>query len=620
MRFLGNKTRLLHFIEDIINKYNIQGEIFADIFAGTGSVGDHFKGNYKIISNDYMGFSYIINCAKLLNSNTPLFVKFTKKYKTDPFTYLNTKKYYPNEHYFIFNNYSEQGKRKYFTEENALKIDGMRLDIEDFYKENIISFPEYSFLLASLLESTMKVSNTTGTYQAFLKYWENRAKKIIIIEPLQIEKHEINENNKIYCEDANTLARHIEGDIVYIDPPYTTTQYTNSYHLLETIMRYDYPEIFGKTGRRKNRNLSNYSVRQKAIYEFEDLFRQLQFKHILVSYSNQSMIDLSDLIQLAKKFAKENKVYVEKFDYREYSTNNSSYKGKGQPLKEVLIYFEKDLKINKSPLNYSGSKDNLILQISRLLPKHISTFVDAMGGAFNIGANVFATDKVIYNEYNKKIFEIIKMLLENDPQSTIDNIEKIIRKYSLTKKNKTAYLKLRSDYNKQNDPLLLFVLQIYSFQNMIRFNSSQQMNTPVGNNEFGEGIKERLKNFKTKTQNYQLQCKRYQTIEPNSFDSDTIFYFDPPYFITNAEYNDGKRGLDGWDSNSETELLNFLLMIHNMGYKFMLSNVLQHNGKKHNLLIDWISEHNFYITVIGKTGKKYPREEVVITNYLWNKS
>ena len=52
MRYLGNKSRLTNFIEDVIIKYNITGETFADLFSGSGSVGDYFKDRYTILSND----------------------------------------------------------------------------------------------------------------------------------------------------------------------------------------------------------------------------------------------------------------------------------------------------------------------------------------------------------------------------------------------------------------------------------------------------------------------------------------------------------------------------------------------------------------------------------------
>lgn len=615
MRYLGNKTNLLTFIDSVIKKHNIDGEIFADLFAGTCSVGDYFKDKYTIIANDYMYFSKIIASAKLLNAKIPEFKKFRKRYKCSPFEWLNNQVYSKEDNYFVLHNYSPKGNRMYFTEDNAAKIDGVRLEIEDLYKNATIKYNEYVFLLASLLESALRVSNTSGTYQAYFKFWESRAKKPLIIEPLLFnETNEINDN-QLYCEDTNKLVRKISGDIAYIDPPYTTTQYTNSYHVLETIARYDYPQIFGKTGRRQNRELSNYSNKQLALYEFEDLFRQLNFKHVLVSYSNQSIIPIDELVGLAKRFAVNGRVYVEKYLYREYSTNNSSYKGNGESLEETIIYFEKDFLINKSPLNYSGSKDTLVNDIIKILPKHVDTFVDAMGGAFNVGANIVAMNNVVYNEYNQFVFDVVKMLINTPKDVMHQNVVDVVNKYGLTKANKESYLSLRKHYNQTPSSLELFVLQIYAFQNMIRYNSDLKMNTPVGNNEYGEGIKNRIYSFRTKTDSVKLYNCSYEDLDLSSFNKDTVFYFDPPYYITTAEYNDGKRGMKGWGIEQESALLKYLSDLDKKGYKFILSNVLVHNGRTHNLLQKWIKEHRFFVTEIGKTGIKYPRTEVVITNF-----
>ena len=616
MRYLGNKSKLLSFIESVIKKYNINGEIFADFFSGTSSVGDHFKSKYTILANDYMYFSKIIADAKLLNASVPKFNFFIKKYNIHPIDYFNNKQYKAKKNFFIFQNYTPKGNRMYITEENAIKIDGIRLDIEELFKDDIFDYPEYSYLLASLIESVLKVSNTTGTYQAFLKFWETRSLKKFKLIPLEINEVDHIGDNKTFCKNSNIWVREIEGDIAYLDPPYTINQYTNSYHLLETIARYDYPEIFGKTGRRKDRELSDYSNKSKAIYAFEDLIRQLQFKHILVSYSNQSILSIEELVDLFSKFALDKKVYVEYKNYREYSTNNQSLKGNGESLKECVIYFQKDFKINKSPLNYSGSKDLVANKIFKYLPLHFSTFVDAMGGAFNIGANVQAIEKVIYNEYNPFIFSIIDFIIKTNPKELIEKIEEVVNKFELKKKDKDAYIRFRDFYNNfEKTPLNLFVLQIYSFQNIIRFNNSFEMNTPVGNNEYCKSIKERILDFKVKTKNIEIYNRSYDELPIETFPKDTLFYFDPPYFITKAEYNDGKRGFIGWNSDEESKLMGYLNSLNEKGFKFMLSNVIEHNGKMHNILIEWIKSHNYKIYTIGQTGSKYPRKEVLITNY-----
>jgi len=74
MRFIGSKANLLENIEQVINE-NIKDDVdvFMDLFSGTGVVGEHFKKNYRIISNDILYFSYILQRAKIENNSIPQF-------------------------------------------------------------------------------------------------------------------------------------------------------------------------------------------------------------------------------------------------------------------------------------------------------------------------------------------------------------------------------------------------------------------------------------------------------------------------------------------------------------------------------------------------------------------
>ena len=617
MRYLGSKIKLLPEIESVIKKYKIKGKTFADLFAGTCCVGDYFKGKYKIISNDFLYYSYVISKAKLSFKETPKFKNFRKIYKMDIFEWLNTNKYVADDTYFVYKNYTPIGGRKFFTEKNAVKIDGIRQEIEKLRNKEIIIENEYYFLIASLLESVTKVSNTSGTYEAFFKFWESRAEKEFILEPLEINKVNKISINEVFSKDTNLLVREIEGDIAYIDTPYTVTQYVSAYHFLETLAKYDYPKIKGIGGKRGRENKNSlYARRSEAMAQFEDLFRQIRFKHIIISYSNQGLVPLEELVSLAKLFAKDNKVYVEKFNYQEYQNHRSSNKRNGENLNEVIIYFQKDLDINKSPLNYSGSKNTLVPTIIRELPYEVENFVDVMGGAFNVGANIVATKKIYYNEINPKIYDIIKWIITTDKNKVIQDIENCIDKYGLTKSGKLSYNKLRHDYNMNTiDSVSLFVLHMYSFQNMIRFTNSQKYNTPIGVAGYSEDMKKRIKNFNPKTLNVEFCNMDYVDIDWTSFSKNTIFYFDPPYFITNASYNDGKRGGKGWTKVEEIQLLNTLLKIDKLGYKFLLSNVVEHNGKKNTILINWIKKNKYKIINAGVSGWRYAKDEVIIKNF-----
>lgn len=618
MRYLGNKTKLLGFIDNVIKKYKIEGEVFADLFSGTGAVSDYFKDKYKIISNDWMYYAFVLSKAKTMNSKIPEFNPFKKKFGILPFEWLNQRVYKPTNEYFIYNNYTPINERMFFIESNAIKIDGIRIDIEDLYQENLLEENEYFYLLASLLESVTKVSNTSGTYEAFFKFWESRANKSFVLEPLAMEyKNVFAADNRCFNEDANKLARTIEGDILYVDTPYTITQYASAYHILETIARYDDPEISGKTGRRqKDRKMSGFSRKKDVKVFFEDLFRQANFKHVLISYSNQGLVSLEELVEIAKKFAVDGIVNVEELPYREYKNLNKSKKGDGAKLKEVIIYFRKHTEYIKSPLNYSGSKDALLSAIFKELPKHVGTFVDAMGGAFNVGVNIIAMDRVIYNEYNPFIFSIIKMLLCKNKGELLSEIQNNINYWGLSQEKKETYLEFRKHYNfKDKSALNLFILHMFSFQNLIRFNSKFEFNTPIGNSGFTDNMKQRVVEFKSKTKLVEFYNDSFDELDLDRFEKGTVFYFDPPYLITTAEYNDGKRGLKGWNSESEVKLLAFLHKLDKKGFFFMLSNVIAHKEKVNNLLTEWIKTHDYNVIIMGKTGSRYPRTEVLVKNF-----
>lgn len=613
MRYIGNKQRLIDHISAFIKENDITGSTFCDLFAGTGVVGDYFKGEYRVIANDFMYYSYVINQGKLLNKKIPGFGTFKKKFGSDPFVYLNNKEYIFDETFYITREYTPKNGRQFFTEENATKIDGIRQTVEHLFENGDIQESEYFFLLASLIESVMGVSNTSGTYEAFLKDWDKRAFKPFSLVPLRMYSYDsISTINSVYCTDANALLRAIKGDVLYIDTPYTITEYSSAYHLLETIARYDYPEIHGKTGRRVNNDKkSDYSKKKKALYAFEDMFRQANFKDIIISYSTQSIAPLEDLILLAQKFAIEGDVKIKKIPYREYKNLNASQKGKD--LHEVIVYFKKDLSLNKSPLNYSGSKNNILPEIISLLPRHVGTFVDVMGGAFNVGGNIVATDKVVYNDYNNYVFDIVKLILSSDGEELAQKSESIIQKFSLEKSESAPYLAFREYYNTvDNSPLNLFVLQMFCFQNQIRFNSSRKFNTPIGNCAYNQTTKDRLLLFKPKTKNIEFENKDFRELDYAAY-KDAVFYFDPPYFITNATYNDGKRGFQGWDANLEAELLALLDQLDANGQNFMLANVLEHRGKTNPLLMEWIKqrEARYNVTYINHPTRK----EVVIRNY-----
>lgn len=615
MRYLGNKTRMLNNIDAFFEKYKIDGHTFCDLFSGSGSVADHFKDRFQIIANDILASSSLFAKVKISNEKIPEFNKFKKTFRESPFDYFSKKEYKYLDSHFIWKNYSPEGNRQFFTEKVANKIDGIRIELDDLKNNKIISDVEYDFLLASLLETVMGLSNTTGTYEAFLKDWDSRAFKEFNLCPLEIEEKKLfSKENYVYCEDSNKLIESISGDILYLDTPYTITDYSSAYHLLETIVKYDKPEIRGITGRRvKKIQKSAYSIKNKVLEAYEDLIKKAKFKNIVISYSTQSLLPINELLSMLKKYAT-SEIIVEKYPYREYKNIRSSQKGDN--LCEVLIYFKKESEVLKSPLNYSGSKNYIVDQIIDCLPDDISTFIDAMGGAFNVGVNISKAKNVVYNEYNPYVFDLVKYLLTEKKEKIIKDVEALVSDFELTNGNKEKYLIFRKYYNEHQTPLNLFVTQMYCFQNQLRFNGKHEFNTPVGNCGYNETITQRILEFKPKSEILELINLDFRDIEIDRYDIKSVFYFDPPYIITNATYNDGKRGFKGWTIEDEKELLMFLDKINDLGRRFVLSNVIVHKDKTNELLLNWVNKNNYRIINLKPHNGRYgARKEVLVVNF-----
>mgnify|MGYP000857141659 CR=1 FL=1 len=345
MRYIGSKVLLLEQIKKIIDKKVPDAKIFCDIFSGTAVVGRYFKQWYTVFSNDILFFSYALQMGTIKNDKTPKFNKLKRIYKIkDPIEYLNnldTKdmEILEKEKRFFQNTYSPKGNKMYLTEENALRIDFIRSKIEEWLNEKVISKLEYFYLLACIIEGIPYISNISGTYGAFLKKWDKRAYKTYKICRLEITKN--NKKNKCFNENSLNLIKKIEGDILYIDPPYNSRQYASNYHILETAALYDYPEVKGKTVQRKDNinKKSTFCIKKEALNSFEYLLRKAKFKYIILSYSNEGLINLEDIEKVMKENGKPETFEKYEIPYRRFKSRSTSKEIK---LKEIIFFIEKE--------------------------------------------------------------------------------------------------------------------------------------------------------------------------------------------------------------------------------------------------------------------------------------
>lgn len=268
-RYIGSKSKLVDWIFETIEQNIEEAHSFCDIFSGTGVVASTALKKYpSVIVND------------LLFSNNIIYKAFfgigdwdEDKLQRIIGEYNNLNATALGDNYFSLN-YGD----KYFELSEARKIGYIRQHIED--NKGALTEKEYCILLASLIYCMDKIANTIGHYEAYIK-------KTIPHRPLVMKLIDVQcfEGIQIYREDANELAKRVECDIVYIDPPYNSRQYSRFYHVYETLVKWDKPELFGVAMKPAPENMSLYCS-NKAAVAMKDLVTNIKAKYIVVSYNN----------------------------------------------------------------------------------------------------------------------------------------------------------------------------------------------------------------------------------------------------------------------------------------------------------------------------------------------
>jgi len=351
MRFIGNKTKLLSYIHEILKSHDVLvGERFFDFFSGTASVGRYFKEHgFDVTSSDILYFSYVLQEAYIGNTGEPDFKPLLKTLPPQ-----NTGKLFDNNyetvlHYldnlqgtngFIYQNYTEEGTkdreipRKFFKGSNGQKIDAIRQIIEAWHQAKLIDDHAYFVLLATLIESVPFYANISGVYAAFLKSYDPRAVKDLVLRPIELSP--TGKTGKAYCRNSMEFLDSIDTDILYLDPPYNGRQYAPNYHLLETIARYDNPPIKGVAGIRPyEHQKSVFCNAITAIKALDEIAATARYKVLVLSYNSEGIMKQPDIMATLGKYGKVNLYEV---DYRRFKSNsNGQSKHKTHVQEQVYV-------------------------------------------------------------------------------------------------------------------------------------------------------------------------------------------------------------------------------------------------------------------------------------------
>ena len=345
-RYIGSKEKLAQTLIATIQNYCPDAKSIIDLMAGTGLFSLALRKNgYRVLASDVMSYSYHHLVVNLLLNQAPSFdrISFEKKNENGYQLVLDYLNNLEGTYGFFTKEFSPAGNpeigckpRMYFTEQNASKIDAIRKVIKDWHIDGLITDMEHSLLLHDLIMAANDIANIAGTYGHYLSHFVQRSTSPMMLHPTVFD----NDNNIVGHEIrkgyAEEIAKELNADVCYIDPPYIKRQYAANYHILETLAREDEPMAVGESGLRPWRDqYSNFCSKVHIREAFKAIIENIHCDHIFISYSEDGLLTIQELMDFLSRFGKTD---LNEIKYKRFKSNDSK---KQSELIEYIIYLKK---------------------------------------------------------------------------------------------------------------------------------------------------------------------------------------------------------------------------------------------------------------------------------------
>ena len=304
IKYLGSKRTLVGVLGAIAQA--AEAKTAVDLFTGTTRVAQEFKRNdLEVIASDAATYSDVLAKCYIETDADQIDLNELQE-KVDYLNSLPGLKGYVTENFCI--------NARFFQPKNGERIDAIREELaKNFSKDE-----HYNILLTSLMLAADRVDSTTGQHMAYLKSWSHRSKHDLVLQIPELISGTGKSVHGLAEEVVETLPA---VDLFYMDPPYNQHRYFTNYHIWETLVRWDKPEVYGVSNRRiDSRDLENHSVfnkRKLMPNAFKDVIMKAKCETLVVSYNNESWVEPHDIAQACLD-AGHASVALFEFDYKRY--------------------------------------------------------------------------------------------------------------------------------------------------------------------------------------------------------------------------------------------------------------------------------------------------------------
>lgn len=299
IKYIGSKRLLVDRIVAIAQQLPDVRTVL-DLFSGTARVGHAFKrAGYEVTANDHNAYAYAL-AACYVGADSDHWLEPTRALIAE----LNA---LPGKPGYFTETFCERSR--YLQPHNGARVDAIR---EEIARRNLPA-PLEAIALVSLMEAADRVDSTCGLQMAYLKQWAPRA-----FNTLELRVPELlpGPGHALMLE-ALDAAQRSPVDLAYLDPPYNQHKYLGNYHVWESLIRWDKPEVYGVACKRVDcrERSSDFNSRHRIADAMRETLHALHTRHVIVSFNNEGYLSEGLLTEL---LSERGRVDVMQVDYKRY--------------------------------------------------------------------------------------------------------------------------------------------------------------------------------------------------------------------------------------------------------------------------------------------------------------
>jgi len=292
IKYLGSKRRLLPLIEQTVTDIAADIDVVTvlDLFSGTSRVGQGLKRlGYRVLANDHTAYAHTLaRCYVEADA---------EDVADDARAIIAELNALPGRAGWFTELYSEQSR--FIQPGNAARIEAAREHIVTLRLPPVLE----AVVLTSLMEAADRVDSTVGVQMAYLKQWSRRSQNHLELRMPEVINKTTHAPSAASRLDAADAAATLISDVAYLDPPYNRHSYLSNYHVWETLVAWDTPEVYGIAKKRidcKTRK-SAFNTPSQFKRVFGEVVDRLQTKAIVVSFSNEGVVGEDDIVEMLSR-------------------------------------------------------------------------------------------------------------------------------------------------------------------------------------------------------------------------------------------------------------------------------------------------------------------------------